>query len=300
MMLNVNCSRIRTCLIPLVIVGLLATCGSGSSGKGAANPTKPTSTSRPTATRPLRILLTNDDGYDAPGIDVVAQALEALPDIELTIVAPATNKSGTGSQNTPGTLTASNQKTASGLPATAVDGFPADAVRYGLDTVMTSVPDVVVAGINQGQNLGPITQISGTVGAAKAAAAREIPAIAASQGLGVSLQYEVGARLVVSWITEHRVAFITATETGNANLVGVVNLNIPTCATGSLRGVKNVPLATDGTGATVNGDCSSTVTDVTTDIAAFLNGFASVTQLDAAGAAATPTTTFPPLEASGA
>ena len=299
MMFNPAPSRIRTCLIPLVIAGTLAACSSGSSGDAASKPTKPTNPSRPPATRPLRILLTNDDGYAAPGIDVVAQALDALPDVELTIVAPATNKSGTGSQSTPGTLRASNQKTASGLPATAVDGFPADAVRYGLDTVMTSVPDVVVAGINQGQNLGPVTQISGTVGAAKAAAEREIPALAASQGGGVSLQYDVGARLVVSWITSHRLAFVTATETGNANLVGVVNLNIPTCATGSLRGIKNVPLATDGAGALENGDCNSKVTDVTTDIAAFLNGFASVTQLDAAGIAATPTTTFPPLKTTG-
>ncbi len=292
-------SRIRTSLIPLVMVGALAACSSGSSGNSGSKPTKSTTTSRPTETRPLRILLTNDDGYDALGLDVVAQALEALPDVELTIVAPATNKSGTGSQTTAGTLTASAQTTASGLAATAVDGFPADAVRYGLDTVMTAIPDVVVAGINQGQNLGPITPISGTVGAAKAAAAREIPALAASQG-GPVYQYDVGARLVVDWITAHRVAFITATETGNANLVGVVNLNIPSCATGSLRGVKSVPLAIAIAGATDNGDCASTVTDVTTDIAAFLNGYATVTQLDAAGAAVTPTTTFPPFKATGA
>ncbi len=270
---------------------VLSACSSGGSSEQSR-----TTTPKPDA-KPqlLRILVTNDDGFDAPGIDVVTEALRKLPRVEVTVVAPATNKSGTGSQSTPGTLTATEQRTVSGYPSTAVDGFPADTVRYALDTQGLR-PDVVVSGINAGQNLGPITDVSGTVGAAKAAAARGIPAIAASQGLvtGVDAQYRVGAELVVAWIRAHR---STSRSEGHSflgrNGADVVNLNIPTCAAGQLRGVKTVPLATDDAGALDPADCVSTTTDVTTDIAAFHSGFAAVTELTPTGQTVTSSTTFP-------
>ena len=277
-----NARLLRTTALILLATALVA-CG-GDDDKRSS-----TTSAETAPTRPLRILVTNDDGYAATGIDVVTQALDALPDVELTIVAPATDKSGTGSQTTEGTLTASDEHTASGLDATAVNGFPSDSVTYGLDEVMTRPPDVVVSGINRGQNLGPITVLSGTVGAAKTAAARGIPALAASQGLGDDPQYEVGAELVVAWISAHRDALIAGTDT-----VGVVNLNIPTCTTGAVRGVKQVPLALGADLALVPADCASIITNVDDDIAAFLNGFASVTQLTPAGETVTTSTTFPP------
>lgn len=269
----------------LALITALAACSSNGStaNRPAAKP------------KTLHILVTNDDGFDAPGIDSVAAALRKLPHVEVTIVAPATNKSGTGSQTTAGTLTASAQKTASGLPATAVDGFPSDAVRYALDTLEIK-PEVVVSGINAGQNLGPITDVSGTVGAAKAAATRGIPAIAASQGeiATARTKYSFGALFVVNWVMSHR----NALETGSAT-VGVVNVNIPTCAAGSPRGTQQVPLATDAADVVAPADCTSTVTDITTDVAAFHNGFVSVTQLAPDGATVTSSTTFGPPGTSG-
>ena len=132
----------------------------------------------------LHILVTNDDGVGAPGIDAVVEALRALPDTEVTVVAPLENQSGTGGQTTPGTLTVTDTTTASGYPAKAVAGFPADSVIWAFDQAgVTQKPDLVVSGINFGQNLGPAVAISGTVGAAEAAAARGVPALAASQGL---------------------------------------------------------------------------------------------------------------------
>lgn len=237
----------------------------------------------------LHILVTNDDGFDAPGIDIVAAALTKLPHVKVTVVAPATNKSGTGSSTTPGTLTASPRKTASGIPATAVDGFPADTVRYALDTLALT-PDLVVSGINAGQNLGPITNISGTVGAAKAAAVRGIPAIAASQGeiATARTSYGIGAKFVAIWVDGQRSALVAHRAT-----VGVVNVNFPMCATGTGRGVKQVPLASSAEEAVAAADCTSKVTDATTDAAAFHNGFVSVTQLDANGKTATTSTTWP-------
>ena len=109
-------ARSRSLVISLLVTTTLVACSSGSSDAKKATP--PTA-SQPAPTRDLRILVTNDDGYDAPGIDAVAQALSVLPSVDVTIVAPATNKSGTGSNTTPGTLTATDQQTTSGLPVTS-------------------------------------------------------------------------------------------------------------------------------------------------------------------------------------
>lgn len=263
----------------LALITALAACS--SSGSTANRPAAKPKT--------LHILVTNDDGFDAPGIDVVTEALRKLPQVKVTVVAPATNKSGTGSQTTTGDLTATQRKTASGYPATAVDGFPSDAVRYALET-MNVKPDVVVSGINAGQNLGPITGVSGTVGAAKAAASRGIPAIASSQGLvpGTDPQYIVGAGLVIDWVRARWSGLLAQQVTAD-----VVNLNIPTCASGRLRGVKQAPLATDGANAVDPANCDSTVTDLPTDVAAFHNGYASVTELTKTGQTVTTSTTWP-------
>lgn len=271
--------RTRTFLTaPALIALAVSACSSGSDSKSSSSSAAP---------KPLTILVTNDDGYAAPGIDAVATALAKLPKVKIVVVAPAENKSGTGSSTTPGPLTTAQAKTASGLPATAVQGFPADAVRYAYETLDVR-PDVVVSGINAGQNLGAITDISGTVGAAKAAATRGTPAIAASQGTGEEYEYGVGARLVVRWVRAHRAQLSAGTA-----VVGVVNLNLPSCPGGKLRGVKQVPLATTADGAVAATDCASTVTDVSDDIAAFHADFAPVTQLDASGETVTSSTTFP-------
>ena len=262
-----------------------AACSGGDDDKDTGG----SSTSSTTvAVAPLTVLVTNDDGYAAEGIDTVVEALRKLPDITLTVVAPAKNQSGTGGKTTPGALTATEQKTKSGFPATAVDGFPADSVNYALANVLDAPPDLVVSGINEGQNLGPIASISGTVGAAEAAASKGIPALAASQGLGTPPDYASAADLVVEWVTGRR----DALAGGKAARV-VVNLNVPTCPSGSLRGLKQVPLSTDGTGIAPPPDCTSTVTDVTDDAAAFLVGFATATELTPEGQTVTTSTTWP-------
>jgi 5'-nucleotidase len=270
-------------LSAVVAATALTACSSDSSSPSAS------STTKPAASAPLRVLVTNDDGYAAPGISIVTQALAALPDVRITVVAPATNQSGTGGKTTAGTLTTlpGKQQTAAGHPATAVVGFPADSVDYALDT-MHLTPDVVVSGINQGQNLGPITAVSGTVGAAKRAAAAGVPAIAVSQGIAADPQYEVAAGLTVAWVRAHRDALV-----GHHATVGVVNLNVPTCQVGEVRGVRQVPLATTTEGTVGTSDCASTVTAVTTDIDAFRDGFAAVTQLTPDGQTVTSSTTFP-------
>ncbi|MEO1065644.1 MAG: 5'/3'-nucleotidase SurE, partial [Actinomycetota bacterium] len=78
------------------------------------------------------MLVTNDDGVDAPGIDALVTGLSGLDGVEIVVVAPAENQSGTAMNLTDGDVAAGSATTASGVAATAVDGFPADAVRWAL------------------------------------------------------------------------------------------------------------------------------------------------------------------------
>ena len=73
---------------------------------------------------PLEILVVNDDGYSAAGIDAVVEGLRTLPGVHIDVVAPATNQSGGGDKTTPGGVTGFAAQTQSGYPATAVNGYP--------------------------------------------------------------------------------------------------------------------------------------------------------------------------------
>jgi 5'-nucleotidase len=274
---------VRGLAVASVLALVLGACSDGDSSDDAGR----TTTTRP-APDPMAILVTNDDGYAAAGIDAVVEALRELPGVEVTVVAPATNRSGTGTQTTPGPLRASEQQTASGYRVTAVEGFPADTITYALDEVLDEPPALVVSGVNEGQNLGPIAAISGTVGAAKAAVTAGIPALAASQGIGNPPDYAAATELVVEWVRAHR----RALAAGTAAKV-VVNLNVPTCPSGEVRGLQQVPLATEGTGLAPPPDCGARTTGFTDDVQAFLAGFATATELDAAGQTVTTSTTWP-------
>src|SRR5690348_180128 len=81
-----------------------------SSSGGAASSAATTAVSSPTVT-PLRVLVTNDDGVGAPGIDTLVQALRKLPNTTVIVVAPLTNQSGTGGKTTKGKLIVTNAKT---------------------------------------------------------------------------------------------------------------------------------------------------------------------------------------------
>jgi 5'/3'-nucleotidase SurE len=127
----------------------------------------------------LRILLTNDDGYDKPGIKAVHAALVAAGH-DVTLIAPLTDQSGSGMRvSTQGTL--DYRQHSEGV--WSVDGSPADAVLVGLLHIMQDeLPELVVSGANFGPNLGYASS-SGTVGAATMAMQVGIPAIAISVGI---------------------------------------------------------------------------------------------------------------------
>lgn len=141
----------------------------GASGAAAGPPSAPA--------EPLDILLTNDDGWNAPGIQAVYTALTEAGH-HVTMVAPDANQSGVGAAATFGgslTLTRHSEHQYS------VSGKPSDAARVGLSVLFADAPpDLVISGTNSGQNLGSNVIASGTVGAAATALNSGVPAIAIS------------------------------------------------------------------------------------------------------------------------
>ena len=256
----------------LVVAAILAA-GCGGDDDDSAPQSGERETTTTAAPEPLQILVTNDDGVGAEGIDVLVEALRALDGVEVTVVAPADQQSGTGGSVTEGPVETNEATTATGYAAKAVDGFPADTIRVAFDE-LSLTPDLVVSGINEGQNLGPVVDISGTVGAARAAARRGVPALAVSQGLGQDLDYDVAAGLVVDWINEN----LDALRAGEVPADLVNNLNVPTCDTGELRGRVEVASATGGNPLSPS-DCTSTAEGAADDVTAFANGYATLTEV---------------------
>ena len=227
-----------------------------------------------THTNPVEILVSNDDGYNAAGIDYAVEALRALPiAVHITVSAPATNQSGSGDKTSPPPLSATELATASGYPAWAVDGYPADSVLYALNTLHVN-PDLLVSGINNGQNIGPLITISGTVGAARVGGRVEIPSVAVSQGLGSPPDFPNGAAALIAWVHDFLLGRV-GTESHS-----VTNINIPTCTAGSIRGTALLPAAAAANGRPLNpSNCLSTVNTFADDVDGFINGYITVSSI---------------------
>lgn len=286
--------RFAALIVTVLALGSLVGCGGsgdGSDGAGATSTSlASTSTSgdaTTTTTAPaekLKILVSNDDGYSAGGIDALVEALRKEEGVEVTVIAPLDQRSATGGKTTPGKLAVTDVKLASGYPAKAVDGFPADAIRVAVDELGLK-PDVVIAGINAGQNLGPAVDFSGTVGATRAAVARGIPALATSSGAGDPFDYAAAVPYVLDWLKQFRAERADGTE---ADVTHVDNLNVPTCATGEVRGILRPPpqLGGDVAKALAAADCTSKASPDTLedDVAAFDAGYATLDEIPAVAA----------------
>jgi 5'-nucleotidase len=178
--------------------------------------------------RAYRILISNDDGVRAPGILALALALQTLG--EITIAAPSENQSGKGhSITTSDPIFVESVTLPGGLQAFSIVAPPATCVKVGVRALMTERPDLVVAGINRGYNLGMVTYVSGTVGAAREAALMGIPAIASSLS---SSETDYGpAAQIVRQIAER--------VRQNGLEPGVLlNVNVPPGPAGSIRGIQ--------------------------------------------------------------
>jgi len=124
----------------------------------------------------MKILISNDDGYLAPGLLALADAMSTIADV--VIVAPERNRSGASNA-----LTLDKPLTVTEVSSNVyfVDGTPSDCVHIALTGLLHGHPDLVISGINQGQNMGDDTLYSGTVAAATEGFLFGIPAIAFSQ-----------------------------------------------------------------------------------------------------------------------
>ena len=274
--------------LALTLAGCSSDDGSGTGGSGGSAGTGGTGGSPDI---PLRILVTNDDGFQAEGINAIVEALIADPNNEVIVCAPDVNRSGSGDMTDCGTLEAFEGETLGGYAATAVDGCPADAVNYALDTLYPAddPPDVVLSGINDGQNVGNVgpngflSQVSGTVGAAKTAARRGVPALASSQGDADSVDFPAGVAEVLLWLSEHRVALAE----GSVSTTSIDSLNIPSCDQGSIRNPLEpleVPLDTENLNTfplTGTQNCQAEGIDPDTDVNAFFTGWVTLTEVPA-------------------
>ncbi len=125
----------------------------------------------------MRILITNDDGYEAKGIKVLAEIMSRFG--EVTVIAPKKHQSGMSMAVSLGFKQIAHKDLGNGWHY--VDATPASCVKFGLNTMfLDNFPDVVVSGINHGSNAATASCYSGTLGAAEEAALNGIPAIGVS------------------------------------------------------------------------------------------------------------------------
>ncbi len=173
----------------------------------------------------MRILLSNDDGYFAPGLAALAEGLAGLGDI--TVVAPERDRSGASNS-----LTLDRPLMFSRAPNGFhyVNGTPTDCVHMAVTGLVDFEPDVVVSGINSGSNMGDDTLYSGTVAAATEGYLLGIPSIAVSL-VGTRFEhYDTAARIARDLVTKLKRAPLGAPL--------LLNVNVPDVAYESLNGVE--------------------------------------------------------------
>lgn len=179
----------------------------------------------------LRILLSNDDGIEAPGLKALWEPLFASDLFDLFIVAPASEKSGAGVSITWNRPLAIRRTSWEGsTPAWAVDGSPADCVKMAYRVLLDQPPDLIISGINAGSNAGRNILHSGTIGAVIEGVLKGIPGIALScengrePNFGVAQKYIVQ---IVNYLLEHPL------PTGS-----LLNVNVPHVAKDEVLGFR--------------------------------------------------------------
>ena len=173
----------------------------------------------------MRILLSNDDGVNALGIKVLHQELAKIADV--TVVAPDRNCSGASNS-----LTLLNPLRAQTLENgfISVNGTPTDSVHLGSTQLMSPQPDLVVAGINNGANLGDDTLYSGTVAAATEGRHMGMPAVAVSLVGKEEKNYLTAAIVAVKVIQRLKAHPLPSDQ--------IININVPDIPLEQLKGIK--------------------------------------------------------------
>lgn len=162
----------------------------------------------------MHILVSNDDGYQAPGLAYLAEALGELA--RVTVVAPDRNRSGASNS-----LTLDRPLRAANAPNgyIFIDGTPTDCVHVALTGLLASEPDMVVSGINAGANLGDDVLYSGTVAAATEGRFLGLPALAVSLNSYQPTHFATAARTAVTLVKQLRADPLPADT--------ILNVNVP-------------------------------------------------------------------------
>jgi 5'-nucleotidase len=184
----------------------------------------------------MQILLTNDDGIYAPGLRAMEHELRTLGNVE--VVAPLTEQSGVGHSITYLTpLMARELFDGNRRRGWAVEGSPADCVKLAIAELCRPRPQLVVSGINSGQNAGINVLYSGTVAAAIEGAFFGVTSIAVSLQYDEQARYDIAARQAVPIIKQ-----ILEQKDDGAQLY---NLNIPLAALAGKAEVRVVPMSVE-------------------------------------------------------
>jgi 5'-nucleotidase len=151
----------------------------------------------------MKVLLTNDDGITATGLNVLRRALLDVPGVEVAVIAPDSNRSATARSITfSEPLTVEEVEFGDGTTGFATSGTPVDCVRFAALGLIEFEPELIVSGINHGANLGDDITYSGTVAAAFEGIMLRLPAIAVSQQLGDEIDFEQAAAFVARLVEE--------------------------------------------------------------------------------------------------
>ncbi|HFE39456.1 MAG TPA: 5'/3'-nucleotidase SurE [Gammaproteobacteria bacterium] len=178
----------------------------------------------------MDILVSNDDGYLAPGISILAEQLrEVTPNV--TIVAPERNRSASSSSLT---LDSPLRLTQVAERVYYVDGTPTDCVHLAITGLLASEPDMVVSGINNGANLGDDVIYSGTVAAAIEGRFLGLPAIAVSLTSFEGKHYDTAAQVACGIIRQLQTHPLPSDT--------ILNINVPDIPLAEIEGLRTTRL----------------------------------------------------------
>jgi len=233
----------------------------------------------------MKVLLTNDDGYQALGLQTLCAVL--AKEYEVYVAAPLKQQSSTGHSMTAfGKVLAKSVSIPGAAAAWAIDGTPVDAVKIGLEKFLNYQVDLVVSGINQGTNLGTDVFYSGTVGAACEGALLGVSALAVSlDSHDPEADYLPAAQLAKEIITK---AFLP----GQAEPL-VLSLNVPALPKEKIKGIKAARLGVrryynglkeqggrqDAMEFVLNGTCEELSHRPDDDVQLLRQGYATLTPL---------------------
>jgi 5'-nucleotidase len=242
----------------------------------------------------MRVLLTNDDGIEADGLQALRRRLVAIPGVELAVIAPDGNRSAMArSITTRRPLWVREVQFGDGTTGYATDGTPVDCVRLAnLGLIEGFQAELVVSGINHGANLGDDITYSGTVAAALEALVLGLPGIAVSQQsaageldfrAGVAFDFDHAARFTARLVSGLRELPLTAGTLLNINVPGGAPTGVEVARLGKRVYRDELSLLRTEDGGRrqfrIYGEADYERDEVGTDLAAVARGLIAVTPI---------------------